>query len=309
VSAKRGATDLSGVLLVDKPAGLTSHDVVGRIRRSTGERRVGHTGTLDPLATGLLVVLVGPATRLAPFLVSAEKTYEARFVFGTETDTDDADGRVTRQCSVPDEVADPFFASGTVASLVGTHEQMPPAYSAVKVDGRVAHRAARAGAPLELTARTIDVVSARLLGLSCETDVAWDLDLTVSKGTYIRVLARDVGRAVNCAAHLGALRRTRAGTADLKAAYRLEDLDSASAVRERFTDPCGVLDLPVVEVRADAPRVESGAPLPDTAVPQGLQQGSSVAIRSGERLLAVYRREGDVLKAQAVIPGGVAGCR
>ena len=126
MSAKRGQTDLSGILLVDKPSGMTSHDVVDRVRRATGERRVGHAGTLDPMATGLLVVLVGPAARLAPYLTAAEKTYEARIVFGFETDTDDAEGQVTVTAPVPDEVADPFFAAGTVASLVGTHEQLPP---------------------------------------------------------------------------------------------------------------------------------------------------------------------------------------
>ena len=109
VSAKRGQTDLSGVLLVDKPSGMTSHDVVDRVRRATGERRVGHAGTLDPMATGLLVVLVGPATRLAPYLTSAEKTYSARIVFGFETDTDDADGRMTVSAPVPDELCEPRF--------------------------------------------------------------------------------------------------------------------------------------------------------------------------------------------------------
>jgi tRNA pseudouridine55 synthase len=116
VSARRGATELSGILAIDKPQGMTSHDVVNRVRRITGERRVGHAGTLDPMATGVLVVLVGPATRLAPYLTSAEKTYDARILFGTETDTDDADGRITRTARVPDEVCDPFAAAGMVAS-------------------------------------------------------------------------------------------------------------------------------------------------------------------------------------------------
>ena len=223
VSARRGATDLSGILAIDKPAGMTSHDVVDRVRRVTGERRVGHAGTLDPMATGLLVVLVGPATRLAPYLTAAEKTYDARIVFGAETDTDDAEGRVTATAPVPDEVGDPFFAAGTVASLVGTHEQVPPAFSAIKRGGVTAYEAARKGEALELEPRTIEVDRRRLLGVECVGEYAWDVEFAVSKGTYIRALARDLGRALDTAAHLGALRRTRSGTLALAQAHTLEE--------------------------------------------------------------------------------------
>jgi tRNA pseudouridine55 synthase len=183
VSARRGATDLSGILVIDKPAGMTSHDVVNRVRRITGERRVGHAGTLDPMATGVLVALVGPATRLAPYLTSAQKTYEAHIVFGAETDTDDADGRVTVRSPVPDEVGDPFFAAATVASLVGAHQQVPPAYSAIKRDGVTAYQAARTGSALELDARTVEVADARLTGVECAGKHAWDVAFAVSKGT------------------------------------------------------------------------------------------------------------------------------
>ena len=177
---------------------MTSHDVVNRVRRITGERRVGHAGTLDPMATGVLVVLVGPATRLAPYLTSAEKTYEARIAFGAETDTDDAEGRVTLTAAVPDEVCDPFAAAAMVASLVGVHEQIPPAYSAIKRGGVVAYEAARKGEALELEPRTVEVASAELLGVQVDPP-AWDVAFAVSKGTYIRALARDLGRAVESA--------------------------------------------------------------------------------------------------------------
>ncbi|MRR11860.1 tRNA pseudouridine(55) synthase TruB, partial [bacterium] len=126
--ARRGATDLSGVLLVDKPAGMTSHDVVSVVRGATGERRVGHAGTLDPAATGLLVMLVGPATRLGSYLTAADKAYEARIVFGTATDTDDAEGEVLETALVPESLLDEAFARAALAALVGVHEQLPPAY-------------------------------------------------------------------------------------------------------------------------------------------------------------------------------------
>ncbi len=211
MSAKRGESGLAGILVVDKPEGLTSHDVVNRVRRALGEKRVGHAGTLDPMATGVLVVLVGPATRLAPYLTAAEKRYRAQIVFGSATDTDDAEGRTIRAAPVPDEAADPFFAAATVAALVGEHDQVPPAFSAIKVDGKTAYREARAGEALELEPRRISVLDARLVGVEVEPEVAWDVQFEVSKGTYIRALARDLGEAMCSAAHLGACGAPRLG--------------------------------------------------------------------------------------------------
>ncbi len=252
MSARRGATELSGILAIDKPQGMTSHDVVNRVRRITGERRVGHAGTLDPMATGVLIVLVGPATRLAPYLTSAEKTYDARILFGAETDTDDADGRITLTAPVPDEVCDPFAASGMVASLVGTHEQVPPAFSAIKRGGVTAYEAARKGEALELEPRTIEVKAARLLGVEVEPP-SWDVEFAVSKGTYIRALARDLGRACESAAHLGALRRTRSGAVGLAETHTLEELEAAGDVTALFADPTTALGLPVLEVECGRP--------------------------------------------------------
>jgi tRNA pseudouridine55 synthase len=301
VSARRGATSLSGILAIDKPAGMTSHDVVNRVRRVTGERRVGHAGTLDPMATGLLVVLVGPATRLASHLTAAEKVYEARILFGTETDTDDADGTVTRTAEVPDEACDPFFAAGTVERLVGTHEQVPPAFSAIKQGGVTAHRAARGGVALALEPRTIQVTAARLLGVDCAEQCAWDVELSVSKGTYIRALVRDLGRALDSAAHLGALRRTRSGALSLENASSLEAIEAATDVATLFADPLAALDMRVLDVSdAEAARVATGASLPGEAE-------GDVAIAHAGVLLAIYAGDGSVLKPLAVIPGGVAG--
>jgi tRNA pseudouridine55 synthase len=309
VSAKRGQTDLSGVLLVDKPSGMTSHDVVDRVRRVTGERRVGHAGTLDPMATGLLVVLVGPAARLAPYLTSAEKTYDARVVFGFETDTDDADGRMTMSAQVPDEVGDLFFAAGTIASLVGTHEQIPPAYSAIKRDGKVAYEAARAGETLVLEPRVVDVVAARLLGVECERESAWEIEFVVSKGTYIRALARDLGRVLDTAAHLGALRRTRSGAIDVADAHSLAEIEAAESPAMLFADPVASLGLPALELTgALAARVGNGAAL-DVRDAGGVEvpEGSNVALTCDGVLLGVYARVEDQLKPQVIIAGGVGG--
>jgi len=301
VSARRGATDLSGILAIDKPAGMTSHDVVNLVRRATGERRVGHAGTLDPMATGLLVVLVGPATRLAPYLTAAEKVYQARIVFGAETDTDDAEGRITASAPVPDEVGDPFLAGQVVASLVGTHDQVPPAYSAIKRGGVTAYKAARNGEALELEARTITVASARLLGVECMREYAWDVEFAVSKGTYIRALARDLGRALDTAAHLGALRRMRSGALDVAQAHTLEELLETLDLRALFADPLAALGLPVVGVDADAAaRAAIGAALPGDA--EGL-----VAVAHDGVLLGVYAGSQGMLTPQAIIPGGVTG--
>lgn len=301
MSARRGATTLSGILALDKPAGLTSHDVVNRVRHITGERRVGHTGTLDPAATGLLVVLVGPAARLAPYFTAADKVYQARIIFGTETDTDDAEGTVTSIAHVPDEVADPSFATSIVTSLMGTHEQVPPAYSAVKRGGVTAHVAARKGQALDLEARTIEITGARLLGVECMGECAWDVEVTVSKGTYVRAIARDLGRSMSTAAHLGALRRTRSGALAVADAHTLEQLAEAPDPRTLFADPATAIGLSIVEVDTDsACRVAVGSSLDGDA--KGL-----VAVMHDGVLLGVYAGGDGVLKPQAVIPGGVTG--
>lgn len=309
MSARRGATDLSGILAVDKPSGMTSHDVVDLVRRATGERRVGHAGTLDPAATGLLVVLVGPATRLAPYLSAAEKSYEARIAFGAETDTDDAEGQITLTAPVPDEVTDPFYASATVAALVGAHEQVPPAFSAIKRAGRTAHEVARRGGEVKLEPRAIEVTAARLVGIEVEPVLSWDVEVTVSKGTYVRALARDLGRALDSAAHLAALRRTRSGPLDVGRAHSLEEIAETPDVVSFFTDPAAALGLPVIAVdEAAAARVATGAALDASAhAADALEPGASATIVRDGVVLAVYVRAVDVLKAQTVIPGGVGG--
>ena len=214
-----------GLLLVDKPAGMTSHDVVQHVRRIYGERSIGHLGTLDPFATGLLVLLLGRATRLAGFLDTEPKVYEATIRFGTETDTDDETGTVIRTAAPPEESE----VRSALKSLTGTISQVPPAYSAKSVDGTRAYDAARRGTPLDIPAVDVTVHRWDIRELSGENLSAV---VTCSGGTYIRALARDLGRLASSAGHLAALRRTRIGEFDVRDAATLDSL-SADRVRVR----------------------------------------------------------------------------
>ena len=225
---KRGTSGLCLVVGVDKPAGMTSHDVVNRCRRIFGEKRVGHTGTLDPAASGVLPICVGPATRLSNYMTGHDKAYLATVSFGSSTDTDDAEGQVIQTAVVPDEIADEVFARSYVSGMIGQHKQMPPAYSAIKVAGKKACDEARRGNIIDLTPRDIEVYSARLMDVRSPSDsdsVEWDVEFHVSKGTYIRALARDIGKELHCPAHLHGLRRIEAGRMTLEDCISLEALE------------------------------------------------------------------------------------
>jgi tRNA pseudouridine55 synthase len=199
---------------------MTSHDVVQQVRRIYSERSIGHLGTLDPFATGLLVLLLGRATRLANFLEMEPKVYEAVITFGTETDTDDATGTVIRQAPPPTE----SVIRSALTSLTGAISQIPPAYSAKSVDGIRAYDAARRGEPLDLQPVNVTVTSWEIRAVDSGSLSA---TVTCSGGTYIRALARDLGRLTSSAAHLGALRRTRVGLFDVGDAATLDRLADA----------------------------------------------------------------------------------
>ncbi|MCL4079603.1 tRNA pseudouridine(55) synthase TruB [Coriobacteriia bacterium Es71-Z0120] len=295
--AARKATGLEGVLPVDKPAGMTSHDVVATMRRATGERRIGHAGTLDPSATGLLVLLIGPYTRLEPYLSKSAKRYRATVRFGIATDTDDAEGRPIEELPVPGEVFDEKRARAVVTGLVGTHEQVPPAYSAIKRGGVTAHRAARRGAPLVLEPRSIEVLEARLIGVS-SVHRTWDIEVFVSAGTYVRAIARDLGRALGTCAHLAALVRTATGALALDDAHPLDECVEAAAsgeIHRVLADPFAALGLPVVD--ADPSDVFAGRRIRSAGGDEPL-----VAVRVRGRLAAIYRRAGEWLVPEAVFP-------
>lgn len=212
----------SGLLLVDKPRGITSHDVVARARRLLGTRKVGHAGTLDPMATGLLLLGVGSTTRLLTYLVGLDKEYTATIRLGVATNTDDAEGEVTAQSDAAGISDDAITQQ--VAALRGEIEQVPSTFSAIKVDGRRAYDRARTGETVELAARPV-TISTFEVGQARRDGHVIDLDARVecSSGTYIRALARDLGAALGVGGHLTALRRTRVGPFSVTDAVELPD--------------------------------------------------------------------------------------
>lgn len=212
---------VDGVLLIDKPDGPTSHDVVEQVRRIVGQKRVGHTGTLDPTATGLLIICLGRATRLAPFAQGLEKEYRATFRLGAETETHDRTGRVVwRYNGSPPSTE---TVRRAVAAFVGPQLQMPPRFSAKKVAGVPAHRRSRRGESFLLSPREVEVSAFEVAHFDYPELV---LRVVVSSGTYVRGLARDLGRRLNCGAYVEALRRGRIGPHRVEEARTLEELDA-----------------------------------------------------------------------------------
>ena len=302
----RRPSAFSALIAVDKPAGMTSHDVVSRVRRAVGERRVGHAGTLDPAATGVLVVGIGQATKLLGLLTLDRKGYRATFQLGAETTTDDAEGEVTRTAEVPDELLD-GRAYPIVSGLVGWHDQVPPQYSAVSVNGRRAYDAARAGEEVELAARRIRIYDASCCGVDPEART-WELDLDVSKGTYVRSIARDLGRELGCLAHVCALERTFAGPVTLADCMSLDELEAGGAelVRERCLDPVAVLGLPARELSLDEIADVSNGRRIDAA---GVAHGTRVALTLGGGLAGIWRCDGRHLVCETNFPQAIEGVR
>jgi tRNA pseudouridine55 synthase len=228
-----------GVLLVDKPAGVSSFQAVDRIRRAAGAGKAGHAGTLDPLATGLLVVCLGEATKLTSFLLGSDKEYSATVTLGLETDTLDRTGRVTRERAVPDLAVE--AVGKAVAALEGERLQSPPAFSAAKHRGRPLYAWARQGVEVDKPPKRVTILRAELAAFRPE-DRQLDLAVTCSAGTYVRVLAAELGEALGCGGHLTELRRTRSGPFDLAAARTPEEIE-ALASRGRLAEILLGLDL------------------------------------------------------------------
>jgi tRNA pseudouridine55 synthase len=237
---------VSGVLVVDKPVGLTSHDVVQIIRRGTGIRRAGHTGTLDPRASGVLVVLIGPAVRLSEYVSASDKRYQATIRLGSSTDTYDAEGRVTNYSEV-ENISEEQFEE-TLEQFIGEIEQVPPPYSAIKVQGRKAYEMAREGEEVSLEPRTIQVYSLELLEWAPPEVV---IDVFCSSGTYVRSLANDLGKELGSGAHLIGLRRTKSGRFTLRDAVPLRRLQEAFVAGDWYK-----YLIPAAEALADWPMVE-----------------------------------------------------
>ena len=266
---------VSGVLVIDKPIGLTSHDVVQIIRRGTGIRRAGHTGTLDPRASGVLVVLLGPAVRLSEYVSASDKRYQATIRLGSSTDTYDSEGVVTNESSSTHVTEENF--DEILQTYVGEIEQVPPPYSAVKVKGRKAYEMARKGEQVELKPRKIQVYSLDIL--------EWDppevvVDAYCSSGTYIRSLANDLGEALGTGAYLIGLRRTKSGRFTLREAVPLRSLKEAFQAGDWYqflipaSDALG--DWPMIELDADqVDLVRHGHRIPAEPEAEGWSRGVS----------------------------------
>ncbi len=277
-----------GLLLVDKPAGMTSHDAVGIARQALGERRVGHAGTLDPFATGLLVLLVGRATRLLPYLEGEPKVYDATLRFGSETDTDDLTGAPIRTAEPP---AEPDVLAAIV-DLTGELTQLPPRYSAKQVAGRRAYAAARRGETLELPPVTVNVLAWSVRGWR-GTDL--DVTITCGGGTYIRALARDLGRATGSAAHLAALRRTRSGAFEVADATSVAELRESPVTLRSPLEGLGALARQTLD-DVDVARVTHGNPAAATVAGE-----RAALVDTSQALVAIAERDGDLWRPRVVL--------
>lgn len=282
------AADVFGILLVDKPAGPTSHDVVDRIRRATGTKKVGHTGTLDPMASGLLVLCLGPATRLSQYLIAHDKRYDAQIRFGAETDTHDAQGEIVREGGpIPSLKA----LQEALEQFKGTIKQVPPAHSAIRVKGKRAYEKARAGENVELAARRVEI---HQLEINAYEPPTVHLSIACSSGTYIRALARDLGRILDTAAHLTALRRTGVGSFSIDQAIDLEQLLSAverGQWRQHFIPAAEALpDWPAVTLQSkELADIRHGRPVPNRTAKSGLAR----ALTGEGELAAIIKAEED----------------
>lgn len=276
--AKRGSSGLSLLLAIDKPKGMTSHDVVNRVRRVFGEKRVGHMGTLDPLASGVLCVAVGPATRLDAFMSGHNKTYVMDIAFGCATTTDDAEGEVISRGEAPSDLLNEQIAREVVASLVGKGKQLPPVYSAVKVNGQKSYAAARKGNVIDLKPRDFEVFSATLRSVEkkplgellpaaqdeSELVPVWRVSMEVSGGTYMRSIARDLGKRIGCGAFVSELQRSALDAVSIEECISLEYLEAFEGDPASIAvDPLRMLSYRYAFVRDTelVRKIDNGAPI------------------------------------------------
>lgn len=316
MTATTSSGSVAGFVVVDKPAGWTSHDVVARMRRLAGTRKVGHAGTLDPMATGVLVVGIGQATRLLSFVTAADKAYDATIRLGVMTVTDDAEGEVTERTDAsavtPEEIA------GAVAVLTGDIEQVPSSVSAIKVDGKRSYARVRAGEDVQLKARPVTVGSFETGEARAGVDegvpyLDLDITVTVSSGTYVRALARDLGAALGVGGHLTTLRRTRVAGFTLADATELEEL-SADVEAGRPLTPIPLADAAIGALPSRAVSADDATNLGfGRRIPRDPSDGDATAARPlallgpGGELVALAVTDGATLRPLAVFAADTMG--
>jgi tRNA pseudouridine55 synthase len=284
--------------LVDKPAGPTSHDVVYRVRRALGVKAVGHTGTLDPFASGLLVLLVGRATRVARFLDGLPKTYLAVARLGVRTDTDDRTGAVLDHPGDTSTISWEMVKAA-LAEMVGNRAQRPPAYSAKLIGGVRSYRRARRGEPVELPEVPVTVHAAELVDIAADRVT---FRVRVSTGTYVRALARDLGDRLGVGAHLTELRRERIGGLDVEQAVQLDRIDAATPLLPlaRVLEHLPALALTEEELAG----VRHGRSVPGRRVGERADGGAPVALLAHEAVVAIAIEQGDTLRPVVVLENG-----
>jgi tRNA pseudouridine55 synthase len=289
----------AGFLVIDKPAGWTSHDVVARVRNIVGGK-VGHAGTLDPMATGLLIVGLGKATRLLRFVQGREKEYEARAVFGVATDSLDADGAVLDRAPMPVSEED---VAAAMKHFVGTILQVPPMVSARKVDGRRLYEIARRGDEVERDARPVTIRELELTDFVPSDYPEIGFRVTCSSGTYVRTLADDIAAALGGRAHLIELRRTRNGAVSIEQAVTIELIEAADDLTALVLPPRALLDeMPVLTADDDLEAaVRNGVVMPASIWPTRAVKGLFQVVDGQGRLLAVYGSDGRKLRPEVVV--------
>lgn len=292
---------MNGLLVIDKPGGITSHDVVSRLRKITGEKSIGHLGTLDPMATGVLPLLMGKFTRLAQYFAAAEKSYTGTIRFGVATDTYDAEGQAIGEASHPSLTLEQVRAAA--ARFHGEMEQMPPVFSAKKIAGTPAYKLARAGKPVELKTAKITIRSFEITGLSGEEA---SFAMSVSAGGYVRSVAHELGQDLGCGAHLSSLRRTKAGVFTLEDARTLEELQrlagNVDALESCCIHPRSLLtEMPSVSGDQFAlGRLRNGA---QANLPE-FSQAPMVKVFAGQReLVGIAKRVAGTLFQPVVVMG------
>jgi tRNA pseudouridine55 synthase len=318
---KRKPSIVHALIALDKPSGMTSHDAVYKVRKAIGERRVGHAGTLDPDATGVLVVGIGQAARLSSRLTLATKQYECLIRLGSQTSTDDAEGEVVARADVPDVYADARQAAAYLATLVGRRMQVPPQYSAVSKNGVRAYQAARNGETVELEARPIEIYESDLLSVVEDGEgIAWRVSFTVSKGTYIRSIARDIGLDLGCYAHVETLRRLASGSISIDDCVTLDSLESEglALVHSWCLDPVEVLGNPVrflgdteLEDVRNGKRIPVGSlgSVDGTRMSGRPEEGLSVSLVHDGKLAGIWQVTGPTLKCEVNFSEGIEGVR
>jgi len=292
---------VNGLLVIDKPGGMTSHDVVSRLRRITGEKSIGHLGTLDPMATGVLPLLMGKFTRLAQYFSAAEKSYTGTIRFGVATYTYDADGEAVSEETHPSLTLEQVRAAA--AKFHGELDQMPPPFSAKKIAGTPAYKLARAGKPVELKAAKITIKAFEIVGLKGDEAA---FAMSISAGGYVRSVAHELGQDLGCGAHLSSLRRTQAGVFTLEDARTLKDIErlagNSSGLDSCCIHPRGLLtEMPSVsgdEYVLGRLRNGAQANLPE------FSQASMVKVFAGQReLVGIAKRVAGTLFQPVVVMG------